>query len=135
MASILDQIMNYSESNTIDATGGDAIAEETKQSDPEAKPLDAKEESCGKGKCESAETLEESAMLTEAELTGLYTEAVAEVIRESKDKINEKYKAKKELVKTKKARDLAKKKAAEKKAAIKEAADPNSVIDQIFDAF
>ena len=119
MASILEQIMNYNENDLKD----------TNLDDTEPTP-----HAPGKSGSE-----EESAMLTEQELSYIYSECVAEVIRESKASIDKKYKEKKKLAKSMKAKKLAKKKIADKKKdkdlALKEAADPNMVINQIFDAF
>jgi len=121
MASILEQIMNYNES--------DDMKLDDKEPTPHAP-----------GKSGSSDSdMEESAMLTEQELSYIYSECVAEVIRESKASIDKKYKEKKKLAKSMKAKKLAKKKIADKKKdkelALKEAADPNMVINQIFDAF
>lgn len=86
----------------------------------------------------------ESAMLTEQELADIYTECVAEVIRESKAKINEKYKKKKADAKKFKAKKLADKKkqkddeldimSKKDKKGVKEGA-VNEIMDQIFSQF
>lgn len=82
-----------------------------------------------------------SALLTEQELADIYTECVAEVIRESKAKINEKYKKKKADAKKFKAKQLAdaKKKSNKddvldikgKKKGVKESS-VNEIMDDIF---
>ena len=86
-----------------------------------------------------------SALLTEQELADIYTECVAEVIRESKAKINEKYKKKKADAKKFKAKQLAdaKKKSGKddvldikgKKKGVKESASVNEIMDDIFSQF
>lgn len=88
----------------------------------------------------------ESALLTEQELADIYTECVAEVIRESKAKINEKYKKKKADAKKFKAKQLAdaKKKSnkddvldikGNKKKGLKESSSVNEIMDDIFSQF
>lgn len=101
---------------------------------------------CGKGtKCEGAEMdmdeqvqgLTESEMLTADELFNIYSEAVVEVLRESKKAITKKYTEKKDLAKKFKAKKLAEKSKSAKKQKLEEAAvsgNFNTVMEQILDA-
>jgi len=85
-----------------------------------------------------------SALLTEQELADIYTECVAEVIRESKAKINEKYRKKKADAKKFKAKQLADAKKQSnkddvldikgKKKGVKESS-VNDIMDDIFSQF
>ena len=134
MPTLLDQIMNINESN--DSSDDISFDKEPTGSDKSKSSI----EDCGTlGKGKENDEINESMMLTEQELEYIYSECVAEVIRESKAAINKKYKEKKQLAKSLKAKKLAKsrmdKRKADKDLAIKEAADPNMVINQIFDAF
>ena len=83
----------------------------------------------------------ESAMLTREEMQKIYSECVADVIRESTEEINAKYKEKVAAAKEWKAKALAKEKAKEKKAkeekakAVAEAADIDGMLAEIFSKF
>ena len=81
--------------------------------------------------------LTESEMLTADELFNIYSEAVVEVLRESKKAITAKYNEKKAIAKRFKAKKLADKSKAAKKQKLEEAAISggfNSVMEQILDA-
>jgi len=78
----------------------------------------------------------ENGLLTRQEMQNVYSEAVAELIAESTDEINAKFKEKLAKLKEWKAKALAKEKAKEKKAkanAVAEAADINGMLEDIFD--
>ena len=81
--------------------------------------------------------LSESEMLTADELFNIYSEAVVEVLRESKKAITKKYNEKKTIAKQFKAKKLAEKSKGAKKQKLEEAAMSggfNSVMEQILDA-
>lgn len=81
--------------------------------------------------------LSESEMLTADELFNCYSEAVVEVLRESKKAITQKYTEKKNLAKKFKAKKLAEKSKSAKKQKLEEAAmdgNFNTVMEQILDA-
>ncbi len=83
----------------------------------------------------------ESVTLNRSDMEAIYSEAVAEVIRESTEEIQAKFKEKVAAAKEWKAKQLAKLKAKEKKekqekaAAVAEAADINGMLSDIFSKF
>ena len=115
------------------------------KADQEAFDKMMNDSSSSSGKPDKGPGKMESALLTEQELADIYTECVAEVIRESKAKINEKYKKKKADAKKFKAKQLAdaKKKSGKddildikgKKKGVKESASVNEIMDDIFSQF
>ena len=125
------------------------VEETTNTGDADKKAFDdmmkADSKSSGPDKPDKGPEKIESALLTEQELADIYTECVAEVIRESKAKINEKYKKKKADAKKFKAKQLAdaKKKSGKddvldikgKKKGVKESASVNEIMDDIFSQF
>ena len=133
----LENDNNGPEPTDVQETGDDADL--SKIMEPE------KPGSTSKDKDGSLGSQNNSALLTEQELADIYTECVAEVIRESKAKINEKYKKKKADAKKFKAKQLAdaKKKSGKddildikgKKKGVKESASVNEIMDDIFSQF
>ena len=123
---------------------GDDKAFENMMKDDKEKPAKPSE-STSSGTDSGLGAKHNSALLTEQELADIYTECVAEVIRESKAKINEKYKKKKADAKKFKAKQLAdaKKKSGKddvldikgKKKGVKESASVNEIMDDIFSQF
>ena len=83
----------------------------------------------------------EGAKLTRGQMQAIYSECVAEVIRESADEINAKYKEKVAAAKAWKTKQLAKlkekmkKEKAEKAKAVAEAADVEGMLKDIFSKF
>lgn len=128
------------EPTDVQETGDDKAFENMMKDDNKEKP-----EKPSTGSNGGLGSQNNSALLTEQELADIYTECVAEVIRESKAKINEKYKKKKADAKKFKAKQLAdaKKKSGKddvldikgKKKGVKESASVNEIMDDIFSQF